>query len=87
MSYEHHFLYASTKYYTACVYYYTVQFLYKHHKYGKFQYGLKGTDNDRFKWNFHSNFDLKSVTNLPNFHEIYILEAAEILVRKFGFLH
>ena len=52
----------------------------KHCKFGKLQYeyGLKGSDKDRFTRNFHSNFDLTSLTNLPNFNEKYYPEIAEI---------
>ena len=49
-------------------------------------YGLKGTDKDRLTRNFHSNFDLTSLTNFPNFNEKYYPEIAEIQVRKSGFL-
>ena len=61
-------------------------FCYKHSKFGKFQYGLKGTERNSFTWNFYSNLRLINLTNLQNFNEIYFLEAAEISVRKSGFL-
>ena len=61
-------------------------FCYKHCKFGKLQYGLKGTDEDRLTWNFHSNFELIDSTNLLSFNEIYFLEAVEISVWKSGSL-
>ena len=61
-------------------------FCYKNCKFGKFQNGLKATDKDRLTLNFYSNFDLIFSTNLPTFNEIYFPEAAEISVRKSGFL-
>ena len=68
------------------IYLLSLQFCYKHCKFVKFQYGLNGTNKDRLTWNFHSNFDLISLTNLPNFNEIYFPKIAEIQVRKSGFL-
>ena len=61
-------------------------FCYKHCKFGKFQCGLKGKSRDCFTWNFHSNFVLIDLTNIPNFDEICVPEATEISIRKSGFL-
>ena len=64
----------------------SLQFCSKHCKFVKFQFGLNSSNEDRFTWHFHSNFDLISSTNLPNFNEIYFPAIAEIQVRKSGFL-
>ena len=69
------------------IYYrYKYKFCSRHCEFVEFQYGLNGTNKDRLTWNFHSNFDLISLTNLPNFNEIYFPKIAEIQVRKSGFL-